>query len=81
MQLEHLSSVLDGYGLDTTQRPAASIILLMAAISRFLLMEEAFDVDVGHAETIALIERQIEALEGARERDTTFRQRDATSRS
>jgi hypothetical protein len=73
--------VLDGYGLDTTQWPAASIILLMAAISRFLLMEEAFDVDVGHAETIALIERQIETLEGARERDTTFRQRDATSRS
>jgi AcrR family transcriptional regulator len=65
-QLEVLSSVLAGYGLDPEQWPASSVILVLSGISRFLLMEEAFDVDTGHAETINLIEGQIRLLEGAR---------------
>ena len=65
-QLETLSSVLASYGLDPDQWPASSVILVLSGISRFLLMEEAFDVDIGHAETIDLIEDQIRLLEGAR---------------
>ncbi len=65
-QLETLSSVLAGYGLDPGQWPASSVILVLSGISRFLLMEEAFDVDIGHAETISLIEAQIRLLEGDR---------------
>jgi hypothetical protein len=38
----------------------------MAAASRFLHMEEGFDVRIGHAELIAVIEREITALEGQR---------------
>ena len=65
-ELELLSTVLAGYGLDLGQWPAASIVLSLSGISRFLLIEASFDVDVGHAETIAVIEREITALEGDR---------------
>jgi AcrR family transcriptional regulator len=68
LQLETLSSVLEGYGVDPDEWPASSVIILMVGVSRFLLMEEAFDVDLGHAETVELIERHIRALEGERQR-------------
>lgn len=66
LQLEHLTGVLDGYGVDATSWPPASIILMLSGIARYLITEEAFDVDIGHAETIALVERHIRAVEGER---------------
>ena len=69
MQLEVMPKVLERYGLDLTTWPAASIMVMMTGISRFLLIEEAFDLDTGHAETVDLIERQITALEGPRIED------------
>lgn len=68
-QLETLSSVLAGYGLDPDQWPASSVILVLSGISRFMLLEEAFDVDIGHVETVNLIEAQIRLLEGNRIND------------
>ena len=65
-ELELLSTVLAGYGLDLGQWPAASIVLSLSGISRFLLIEEAFDVDVGHAETEMIVEGYIRSLEGER---------------
>lgn len=65
-QLETLSSVLEGYGVDRETWPAAAVIVMLSGISRFLLIEDAFDVDIGHAETTAIVERHIEALEGPR---------------
>ncbi|HET6951322.1 MAG TPA: TetR/AcrR family transcriptional regulator [Acidimicrobiales bacterium] len=66
-ELELLATVLEGYGLDPERWPAASIVLSLSGISRFMLIEQAFGVDVGHAETIAVIEREIRALEGERQ--------------
>jgi AcrR family transcriptional regulator len=66
MQIETMSTVLEGYGVDLKAWPPASIILTMTGISRFLLIEEAFDLDLGHDETIDLLERHITALEGPR---------------
>ncbi|MBL7498442.1 TetR/AcrR family transcriptional regulator [Frankia sp. CNm7] len=66
LQLEALSDVLTGYGLDPRRWPPASLILVIAAVSRFLHIEDAFDVDIGHAELVAVIEREIRALEGDR---------------
>jgi AcrR family transcriptional regulator len=66
MQVEQLSGVLAGYGLDPEQWPATSVLLTMAGISRYLLMEEAFDLHTGHAETVAVVERLIRELEGDR---------------
>jgi hypothetical protein len=38
----------------------------MSSISRFLVMEEAFGISAGHAETIALVEHYLAQLEGPR---------------
>jgi AcrR family transcriptional regulator len=65
-QLETLTGVLASYGVDPAQWPAAALVVVMAGISRFLRIEEAFDVDVGHAETTALVERLITQVEGPR---------------
>ena len=66
MQLDTMTTVLAGYGIDPTARPIASIILSMWGISQYLLIEQAFDLNTGHAETVAMIEAEITALEGPR---------------
>ncbi|QFG22183.1 TetR/AcrR family transcriptional regulator [Actinomadura sp. WMMB 499] len=66
LQLETLPRVLEGYGVDSERWPPASLILLMAGFSRFMHIEEGFGLDLGHAETVAVIEREIRALEGDR---------------
>jgi len=66
MQVEVMTRVLPGYGLDPEQWPASSIMVMMTGISRFLLIEDAFELDTGHAETVALIEGRIASLEGPR---------------
>ena len=65
-QLDVLSRVLEGYGVDPEVWPPVTIILMMAGISRFLLIEREFELDTGHAEMIAVIERHIQELEGDR---------------
>jgi AcrR family transcriptional regulator len=66
LQLEALTGVIEGYGVDPERWPPASLILAMAAASRFLHIEAGFDVHIGHAELVAVIEREIAALEGPR---------------
>jgi AcrR family transcriptional regulator len=66
MQVDVLSRVLKGYGLDIDSWPPVTIILAMAGISRYLLMEEQFGIDTGHREMVQVIEREIRALEGER---------------
>jgi AcrR family transcriptional regulator len=66
MQIDALSSVLEGYGLDPEDWPPMFVIVAMFGISRYLLMEEAYDLDFGHAETIAIVERYLRLLEGER---------------
>ncbi|MGZ4692222.1 MAG: TetR/AcrR family transcriptional regulator [Acidimicrobiales bacterium] len=65
-QLDALSGVLEGYGIDPETWPPVSVILLLSAVSRFLLMEDAYGLDMGHAETIAIIEHHLRLLEGER---------------
>ena len=65
-QLDTLTEVLAGHGLDPERWPPASLILILSGISRFLLMEEAFDLDIGHAETVRMVEDHIRSLEGDR---------------
>lgn len=65
-QLDTLANVLEGYGVDPATWPPAAVVVILGGISRFLLIEEAFDVDIGHADAEAIVERHIEALEGPR---------------
>lgn len=67
-EVAYLRTVLAGYGVDLDDWPPASVLLLMVGVSRFLMMEEAFGFDDGHADTIGLLERHITALEGPRRR-------------
>jgi hypothetical protein len=45
------------------------VILILSGISRYLLIEEAFDLDIGHNQTEAIVERFITSLEGERRTD------------
>lgn len=66
LQVEALSDVLPGYGLDPQRWPPTAMLLLMGAISRFLHIEDEYDVHIGHAELVAIVERELRALEGER---------------
>jgi AcrR family transcriptional regulator len=67
-QLDALSGVIEDYGVDTRRWPAAVVVVVLSSVSRYLIMEEAFDLDIGHAETEALVEAFIASLEGERHR-------------
>jgi len=67
MQRKALARALGGYGIDAEKWPASSVIVMMTGIARYLLIEQAFDVHLGHAETGALGEEHIRQLEGKRQ--------------
>jgi AcrR family transcriptional regulator len=52
-------------GSDAPHSPEA-VILLLSAVSRFLSTENAFDLDIGHAEVIEFVEHRIGEIEGPR---------------
>lgn len=66
MQLDVLSKVLAGYGLDIDTWPPVTLILAMGSISLLLLIEEGFGFTMGHADMVSIVERQIRELEGER---------------
>jgi len=68
LEIERLSTVLNGYGVDPERWPASSLLVIMTGTARFLLIEESFNVDIGHADVVAVIEREIRVLEGERHR-------------
>jgi AcrR family transcriptional regulator len=65
-QLDVLTTVLDDYGVDPERWPSEAVILMLSGISRYLLIEQAFDLDIGHRETELIVERFITSLEGDR---------------
>jgi AcrR family transcriptional regulator len=66
MQLDVLSRILKSYGVDAEVWPTVTIVLAVDSISRYMLVEEEFDIDTGHAEMVSVIERFIHDLEGDR---------------
>ena len=66
LQLDVLTPILEGYGIDSDTWPPVAFILAMGSISLLLLIEQGFGFDMGHAEMIAVVEREIRALEGDR---------------
>ncbi|HYB81422.1 MAG TPA: helix-turn-helix domain-containing protein [Mycobacterium sp.] len=65
-QFERLSAILANYGVDTTQWPAEAVMLLMDGAARFMGEERSYGLNLGHAQTITVVERQISQLEGKR---------------
>jgi AcrR family transcriptional regulator len=65
-QLDVLTEVLAGYGLDTDTWPPAAVILMMGSVSLLLIIEKGLGFEMGHAEMIAVVEHEIRSLEGDR---------------
>lgn len=63
LQAKALEGVLADRGVPADELPAIGMALLMAAISRALVMEDTLGVQGGHAELLAFIERHLERLE------------------
>jgi AcrR family transcriptional regulator len=66
MQVDVLSRVLEGYGLDVETWPPVSVIIAMGSVSLLLLIEKGLGFEMGHSEMVATVERQIRELEGDR---------------
>ena len=63
LQAGALTKVMGDYGLKENLT-AEIITVLIAAVTRLLVVEEELDITLGHAETRALIEGWIDSLEG-----------------
>ena len=66
MQFDGLSKVLTEHGVDTRLWPPEAVMLLMDGVSRFLLEEHDYGLDLGHTQTVGVVERLIRQLEGPR---------------
>ena len=81
MQLDALSGVLDRYGIDTEVVTPAAVVMLMVAIPRAMVIEEALGMTGGHQETRALVEHFLERLEGPRRRPARRRAKSTATTS
>lgn len=67
IQVDVLTGVLDGYGLPSAEYQPVALMFFMAGISRYLIVEEAFGICLGHAEAVEIVERFLRRTEGERE--------------
>lgn len=81
LQADALVRVLDARTKGTEAFSPATVPVLITAIAQILVMEEALGITTGHAETRALVERQLARLEGARGASVAPRAQRATAKS
>jgi AcrR family transcriptional regulator len=65
-QLAALAGVIERPKSRNASWSPEAVVLLLSAVSRFLTTENAFDLDIGHAEIIEFVERCIREIEGER---------------
>lgn len=63
-QTKAVSTVLERYGMDAAEVPPLVWSVLITSVSRVLVMEQALGMSLGHAETVAFVERYLHQLEG-----------------
>jgi AcrR family transcriptional regulator len=66
VQFDGLSKVLVRYGVDTEAWPPEAVMLFMDGVARFMGEERAYDLNLGHAQAVNVIERLIGEFEGRR---------------
>jgi AcrR family transcriptional regulator len=66
LQVDAVTVALARYGVALDEYQPVALTFFLAGISRFLLVEEAFGMSLGHAEAIAIVERLLRQLEGDR---------------
>lgn len=65
-QVDALSRILEGYGVDTAEYPPVALLVLVSSITRAVAMEDSLGVHAGHEEMLELVERYLTRLEGPR---------------
>jgi AcrR family transcriptional regulator len=65
-QLAALAGVIESSETATGSRSPEAIVLILSAVSRFLITEDSFDLNIGHAEAIEFVEQCIREIEGER---------------
>jgi AcrR family transcriptional regulator len=65
-QLAALAGIIETSKSATPFQSPEAVVLLLSAVSRFLTTENAFDLDVGHAEVVQFVEHCIREIEGDR---------------
>jgi AcrR family transcriptional regulator len=63
-QLKALRNHLDEVGIDTKAIPPETLMVIVAGLSRTIVMEEALGIKTGLRETRSLVERLLERYEG-----------------
>src|ERR1700743_2411179 len=61
---EAVTAALQRYGADRKDVPPVVWAVLMSSLSRFIVLEQAVGISVGHAETRELVESYLRRLEG-----------------
>lgn len=65
LQVAAISRVLKERGIDRTAFPPAGIALLMATMSRGVVMEETLGISLGHPELRSLVKRFLKSIEAS----------------
>ena len=68
-QVDALAKHLAALGFDPERWSPDGLLVVLASIARFLVMEESIGITAGHDEAVALVERILGQLEGGRDRD------------
>ncbi|MBW0012410.1 TetR/AcrR family transcriptional regulator [Mycobacterium sp.] len=63
MQTTALNFMVREHGLDTTEFPPVGLALIIAAVGRMLILEQALGAAVGHQEAVALVTRFLDRFE------------------
>jgi AcrR family transcriptional regulator len=66
LQVDALAKTLGDHPIDQEAFPIEGVIVILAAVSRFLVMEDSYGLDTGHAQAVAIVERALRQLEGER---------------
>jgi AcrR family transcriptional regulator len=81
LQIAAISRVLKERGIDRTAFPPAGVALLMATVSRGMVMEETLGLSLGHPELRSIVKRLLKSMEeSAGSAATTPKKRVRTSR-
>jgi AcrR family transcriptional regulator len=64
--LKALPDAGSGYKLPSMEVPTSVVLFLLAGIPKLLLLEGAFDLELGHTETVGLVETSIQRAEPPR---------------
>ena len=63
MQITALNFIVREHGVDTSEFPPAGLALIIAAVGRMLILEQALGTALGHREAVALVDRFLDRFE------------------